>query len=285
MTDDLVPGLYEALLTEELSARIGRARSRGKVVSLESVDDADLADVLARHLHDQVRQSISRIPASRPDRREAQVSIANRLIRELEAPYGSGVPAEVDPEARLLTEIGEAVLLEVAEATPNDSARPATARPGISLRDSVLLTNGHGDLQIGTQLALEIRSADRIDLLCAFVRFAGIRLIRRELEEFLLRGGEMRVIASVYTGSTEKRALDELAGLGASVKVSYETAQTRLHAKAWLFERNSGYHTAYVGSSNLTHSALLEGLEWNVRATAVDNPRIVARIAATFEQY
>ena len=88
----------------------------------------------------------------------------------------------------------------------------------------------------------------------------------------------MRVIASVYTGSTEKRALDELVGLGAKVKVSYETSQTRLHAKAWLFERNSGYHTAYVGSSNLTHSALLDGLEWNVRATAVDNPAIIERI-------
>jgi superfamily II DNA or RNA helicase len=277
MTDELVPGLYETLLTEELNARIGRARGHGKVVALETVGDADLADVLARHLHDQVRESISRIPASHPDRREAQVNLANRLIRELEAPYGSDVPGEVDPEARFL--------LEVSEPGPDDRSRPATARPGISLRDSVLLTNGHGDLQIGTQLALEIRSADRIDLLCAFVRFAGIRLIRRELEEFLLRGGEMRVIASVYTGSTEKRALDELAGLGARVKVSYETAQTRLHAKAWLFERNSGYHTAYVGSSNLTHTALLEGLEWNVRATAVDNPRIVARIAATFEQY
>ena len=45
------------------------------------------------------------------------------------------------------------------------------------------------------------------------------------------------------------------------------------------------FHTAYVGSSNLTHSALLDGLEWNVRATAVDNPSIVGRIQATFEQY
>ena len=104
----------------------------------------------------------------------------------------------------------------------------------------MLLTNGHRDLQIGAQVGLEIGSADRIDLLCAFVRFAGLRLIRAELQEFLLRGGEMRVIASVYTGSTEKRALDELVGLGAKVKVSYETAQTRLHAKAWLFERDSG---------------------------------------------
>ncbi len=104
-------------------------------------------------------------------------------------------------------------------------------------------------------------------------------MIRKELQEFLLRGGQMRVIASVYTGSTEKRALDELVGLGAKVKISYETAQTRLHAKAWLFERNSGFHTAYVGSSNLTHSALLDGLEWNVRATAVDNPAIVGRVS------
>ena len=123
------------------------------------------------------------------------------------------------------------------------------------------------------------------DSLCAFVRFAGLRLIRPELAEFLLGGGEMRVIASVYTGSTEKRALDELVGLGAKVKVSYETSQTRLHAKAWLFQRNSGYHTAYVGSSNLTHSALLDGLEWNVRATEVDNPAIIRQVGATFEQY
>jgi superfamily II DNA or RNA helicase len=277
MTDELVPGLYEALLTGELRERIERARQHGKVVDLEAIGDDALADILARHVHDELLGSISGIPASRSDRRTAQVEVANRLIRELHVPYGSDDASAIDPEASLL--------LEVAQPRSSDSPWSSTPRPGISLRDSVLLTNGHGDLQIGSQLALEIGSANRIDLLSAFVRFAGIRLIRRQLEEFLLRGGEMRAIASVYTGSTEKRALDELVGLGAKVKVSYETAQTRLHAKAWLFERDSGYHTAYVGSSNLTHSALLEGLEWNVRATAVDNPRIVARIAATFEQY
>ena len=276
MTDDLAPGLYESLLTGELRERIERAREQGKIVDLEALGDDAMADVLARHLHDELRDSIAGIPASRPDRRDAQIELANRLIRELRAPYGTEPEAIVDTDARLLVEVRERGGDEPAARTP---------RPGISLRDSVLLTNSHRDLQIGTQLALEIQSADRIDLLSAFVRFAGIRLIRRELQDFLLRGGQMRVIASVYTGSTEKRALDELVGLGAKVKVSYETAQTRLHAKAWLFERESGYHTAYVGSSNLTHSALLEGLEWNVRATAVDNPRIIERITATFEQY
>ncbi len=269
MTDDLTPGLYDRLVTRKVREQIERAQSQGKSVEFDAVDEGDLPDVLARHVHDQVLSSLSGVPSSQADRRIYQINLANRLVRELPGPYGE---QEVGADA--------SALLHVLE-----SGKPRQPRPGIPLRESVLLTNGRGDQQIGSQLALEIGSADQIDLLCAFVRFAGIRLIRRELLEFLLRGGQMRVIASVYTGSTEKRALDELVGLGAKVKVSYETSQTRLHAKAWLFERNSGFHTTYVGSSNLTHSALLEGLEWNVRATAVDNPRIVERVAATFEQY
>ncbi|MBA2382238.1 MAG: DUF3427 domain-containing protein [Chloroflexi bacterium] len=93
------------------------------------------------------------------------------------------------------------------------------------------------------------------------------------------------MIASVYTGSTEKKALDQIVQMGGEVKISFETAQTRLHAKAWLFERNTGFHTAYIGSSNLTRSALVEGLEWNVRISTVDNENIVDRVRATFEQY
>jgi superfamily II DNA or RNA helicase len=278
MPEDLTPGLHEAVVTEELRARIDRARAEGWLVEWATIDDAAIAFILARHIHDRVRDRIAAIPLSTPDRRGTQVKLANRLLSALEADSNSSDDdALVDVDARLMLEVGEPL--------PEDRERRLRLRPGIPLRDSVLLVNGHKDLQIGTQVALEIQSADRVDLLCAFVRFAGLRLIRAELAEFLLRGGDMRVIASVYTGSTEKRALDELVGLGAKVKVSYETAQTRLHAKAWLFQRNSGFDTAYVGSSNLTHSALLDGLEWNVRATSVDNFAIIQRIAATFEQY
>lgn len=271
MTDDLRPGLHEALITEALLARIERAKAAGWLVEWKAVDDSTLAAILARHIHDRALERMEGIPASVGTRRSQQVHIANKLLEVL-ARNGSG--NDLDPV------VGAAdLLLEV-------SRRPeGTPRPGIPLRDSTLLVNGHRDLQIGSQVSLEVQSADRVDLLSAFVRFAGVRLIRRELEGFLLHGGQMRVICTVYTGSTEKRALDELVGLGAKVKVSYETSQTRLHAKAWLFERNSGFHTAYVGSSNLTHSALVDGLEWNVRATEVDNPAIIARVRATFEQY
>jgi HKD family nuclease len=278
VADDFAPGLYEALVTETLRARIERARAAGWVVEWSAIDDATLAEVLAGHIHDRARDGIAGIPTSVGNRRNAQIDLANRVLEVL-APYTTDreIADTINQDAWLL--------MDVEPPLPPGRARVPRPRPGIPLRTSELLVNGHKDLQIGTQVALEIQSANRVDLLCAFVRWAGLRLIRRELEEFLLRGGEMRVIASVYTGSTEKRALDDLVGLGAKVKISYETSQTRLHAKAWLFERDSGYHTAYVGSSNLTHSALLDGLEWNVRATAIDNAAIIDRVRATFEQY
>ena len=278
MPDDLTPGLHEALVTQALQSQIERARAQGWLVEWEAIDDVILADVLARHIHERARARIGGIPMATDHRPQAQVDLANRVLEVLAAySAGDGAHDIVNSGARLLLEVD-------APAAPG-RARHVRPRPGIPLRDSVLLVNGHNDLQIGSQVALEIQSADRIDLLCAFVQFAGLRLIRTELADFLLRGGAMRVIASVYTGSTEKRALDELVGLGAKVRVSYDTARTRLHAKAWFFERESGYDTAYVGSSNLTHSALLDGLEWNVRATAVDNPAIIDQIRATFEQY
>ena len=158
-------------------------------------------------------------------------------------------------------------------------------RPTLSLRRTGLLVNGRRDVQIASEIAREIPSADRIDLLCAFVRHSGLRLFRSELEERVREGAQVRVIASVYTGSTERRALDALVDLGAQVKVSYEVARTRLHAKAWLFHRHSGLHTAYIGSSNLTHTAQIEGLEWNVRVSAAENPEVIERFEATFEQY
>jgi hypothetical protein len=89
----------------------------------------------------------------------------------------------------------------------------------------------------------------------------------------------------VFTGSTERKALDWLVARGAQVKVSYDTQSTRLHAKAWLFRRASGYSTAYIGSSNLSKLALVDGVEWNVRLSQVGSPDIIEKFDATFETY
>ncbi|OSC44047.1 hypothetical protein B5181_43530, partial [Streptomyces sp. 4F] len=89
-----------------------------------------------------------------------------------------------------------------------------------------------------------------------------------------------------YMGATERRALDRLVdAYGAEVRVNYELRSTRLHAKAWLFGRNSGYHTAYVGSSNLSRAALLHGLEWNVRLSSIATPDVIDKFTTTFDSY
>jgi superfamily II DNA or RNA helicase len=79
--------------------------------------------------------------------------------------------------------------------------------------------------------------------------------------------------------------LKELINLGADVRVSYDTTATRLHAKAWMFHRESGLSTAYIGSSNLTYSAQVSGLEWNVRVSGARNPDVVSKMEAVFDSY
>src|SRR5213079_3014061 len=68
-------------------------------------------------------------------------------------------------------------------------------------------------------------------------------------------------------------------------KVSYDTSSTRLHAKAWLFERQTGFSTAYIGSSNMSVAALSDGLEWNVRVSAIETPSVLRKFRTTFETY
>jgi HKD family nuclease len=94
------------------------------------------------------------------------------------------------------------------------------------------------------------------------------------------------VITTTYMGATERAALDRLAReLGAEVRIQYDAARTRLHAKAWMFRRRTRYDTAYVGSSNLSRAALLDGVEWNVRLSRGATPSLLDKFHGTFDTY
>ena len=275
--DDLPFGLYERLVTAGLKARLLRFHSATAHIVTEEIDAAETHAILARHIATVVARALDALPQE--DRAAAQSDLTNKIISSLAAN-----PADGRPNDDLVQSPPEQLrAIQRIARLPNEDWN--VIAPLVALSASDLLVNARGEPGLAHALAHEIPSADSIDLLCAFVRWHGLRLLADPLEALCRAGRPLRVITTVFTGSTERKALDWLVARGAQVKVSYDTQSTRLHAKAWLFRRASGYSTAYIGSSNLSKSALVDGVEWNVRLSQVGSPDILEKFDATFETY
>ncbi|WP_420176861.1 DUF3427 domain-containing protein [Luteococcus sp. OSA5] len=256
-------GLYESLITRALADELAASPL---AADYDDVDPADQPDVLARHLAEALRRRLPRNP-------EERVAVVKQLLDLLDSP-------EDEPLApiRQLTRLSP-------EAGPGTRA-VTHLRPSTPLSDVALLTNAPGEPNLGHELRAEMASADRIDLLCAFVQWHGLRFLEAELADARERGVPIRVVTTTYIGGTERRALDRLIEeFGAEVRVQYDARVTRLHAKAWLFHRRSGFDTGYVGSSNLSRAALVDGAEWNVRLSSASTGHLLDKFAATFESY
>lgn len=268
-------GLYEALITEALQAHL-ETLGEPLVPHREPLRAAEVGDRIGLHLSRVLNRALSAIDDK--SRVRAGVALARHLIEIIDSTVAH---ANALPDRPV--ELGE--MLRALRLRLPDGRPESIAAPLIPLLDTTLLTNAPGEPRVGHQVTAEIQSANRIDLLMAFIRMSGIAPMLTALREHCASGRALRVLTTTYTNSTEARALDALKSLGAEVKVSYDTSTTRLHAKAWLFHRASGYSTAYIGSSNLTHSAQISGLEWNVRVSAARNPDVIDKVAAVFESY
>jgi superfamily II DNA or RNA helicase len=270
---ELIPGLYETLITREIEERL-RALPARLGAQRERLETAELPARLAGHFAAVLQRVLEGLDAER----------AREVLDELLRALARGTANSSETEAEALIE-GEAALLRaVAELLPS-GALALPPSPLLPLVDTALLTPTRGEPAVGHQIESEAHSADRIDVLMAFVRWSGIVPLREALRRHRQRGRPLRLLTTTYTGTTELRALEALRELGAEIKVSYDTSKTRLHAKAWLFHRASGFSTAYIGSSNLTHSAQLTGLEWNLRVSGVQNPSVLSKFEAVFETY
>lgn len=260
----LDPGLYELLVTTGLSAALDDQTHQSHDRTFADVDAADAPHVLTQHLSAVISRTLASLPA------EEQIETANRLLQAIpEAVHSDTVTAG----PQLLTSVTAPM-------------SPPPRRPSTPLTDVALFTNSRSDPQLGSELRLEMASADHIDLLCAFVQWSGIRVLEDALRAAAERGVSIRVLTTTYIGATDRRALDYFVReLGAEVRVNYDSQSTHLHAKAWMFHRKSGFPTAYVGSSNMSRAALVDGLEWNVRLSKHATPTLLDKFSSTFATY
>jgi len=268
-------GLYEVLVTEALEASL-REIEAWLEAERDELRSAEAADRLALHVGRVLRRTLESVADA--ERVERGVELVRRILATMDDVVAGADAAQDAP-------LPPGSVLRALAARRPDGSRERLLVPLIPLLDTTLLTNAPGEPRVGHQIRTEIDSADRIDVVMAFIRRSGIRPFVDPLHRHCAAGRPLRVLTTTYTGSTESAALDELAQLGAHVRVSYDTSATRLHAKAWLFHRDSGFSTAYIGSSNLTHSAQSSGLEWNVRVSGARNPDVVQKVTAVFEGY
>ena len=269
-------GLREALLTGRLEQALEALAPSVLEPELAELSDGEASDRISRHVARLLAQAIDAAPER--ERTSEGIRLAREVLQRL-----SAVAKPADLSLDIPSEPGQ-VLYALLTTRPDGSLEPIE-RPLTPLLDTTVFTNAPGEPTVGHELRAEVDSAESIDVVMAFIRFSGVRPLLEVIQRHCQRGKSVRILTTTYTNSTEQRALDELTARGAEVRVSYDTTMTRLHAKAWIFHRAEGYSTAYVGSSNLTHSAQVTGLEWNVRLSGVRNPDALAKIAAVFDSY
>ena len=274
-------GIYEQVVSEDIGRELDtlppERRATGKI------DQGEASRVLSQYVAGVVEKGLDMLHDSGEDLNR-QVQLANRIVELIraETQENSFSGLQVDPRAeQLLALLSEQDGLIAANKTAKDLPRPET-----SISRSSLFTGAVHEPQMFSELKKEIRSADHIDFLVSFIRWSGLRLILEELRDFTDNGGHLRVITTTYMGATDFKSVDWLASRpNTEVRISYDTKRTRLHAKAYVFLRENGFSTAYVGSSNLTNPAISSGLEWNLKVTAQDQPETLQKINATFDSY
>jgi superfamily II DNA or RNA helicase len=272
MSEKMRPGAYDQLITQEVASQLeGLPAER---ILREVLEEDEAPQVLARHLQFLIRRAIASV--SEKDDRLAKIKMSNQIVNAIAA-LSDGVVGDDD----LITENDEPILWAIDRELESNSFES----PAVRLSDSALLVNGRNQPSIGHELNKELTSADDVDLLCSFVMNTGLNVLEKNLASVVARGGKVRVLTTTYMGATQKKALDRLVRLGAEVRVSYDGTTTRLHAKSWLLRRDSGATTAYVGSSNLSKAAMIDGIEWNVRLSAREQLHIIETIGTTFENY
>jgi superfamily II DNA or RNA helicase len=271
MSAKLSYGLYDTLLDLSLQ-KLLQENPELRVV-LKKLDESEQPARYAAFIAGLLKQALlhEKDPAGRHE-------LCNRVIDLLAA----------DPEQDFLRQhrLVEPPRSLLYEITPPYLASSGLSRPQTSMVESSLFTGAPAEPQLVHELLQEMASADQVDILISFIKWSGLRLLLPGFEELRQREVPVRVLTTSYMGASDAPAVEWLAHLpNVEVKISYDTQRTRLHAKAYHFQRHSGLSTAYIGSANISQAAMTSGLEWNLKVTAQDLPQILEKFRAEFDTY
>jgi superfamily II DNA or RNA helicase len=278
----LQEGLYEQLITKIVSRKLEDLDQEAYFIEKVKVDRAEASRYLSQYLTDTITYALNGITGD--DDLHQKIELSNKIIQVLiqELPTLRLSENLIENEGKLL----QAVIKKLDFAYPDFAGRIKQIMPYTRLSQSELFTGSNAGISLESEIKKEILSSDEICWLVSFIKFSGIRIFKDELEEFTNSGRKLRIITTTYMGATDAKAVEFLARLkNTEIKVSYNTEHERLHAKAYLFLRNSGFNTGYIGSSNLSRSALTNGLEWNLKVTTREVGHIIDKFQKTFDTY
>jgi len=274
-------GIYEQLITQLVEQNLDR---ESFYVGERALEPGEAATWLSRFLTRIIEIAMDSVPHS-DNRISEQINLANTIVQWL----SKHVRDEQLITENLLDSQGKILTALFDKANPIAADLPKyveSIMPITGLTQSELFCGSNVGVSLETEIKREIQSSDKIYWFVSFIKWAGIRIFKNELESFTRSGKELKIITTSYMGATDAKAVEFLASLpNTEVKLSYNTNRERLHAKSYLFMRNTGFHTGYIGSSNLSHSALTSGLEWNLKITSQEIPHIIEKSLSTFETY
>jgi len=265
-----------------IAAKLDQLDSDSFWIHKSKIDEEEAAAILSMHLAKVIRFALNTFKGK--ERISDQIKLANQIIHFL----NEVIEKEEFKEDLVVVQgqILDAVFSKIGTSEVRWSKKLKEITPYTRFTHSELFTGGNVGLSLESELKKEILSADEIDFLVSFIKFKGIIILEKALRAFTERGGKLRIITTTYMGATDYRAIELLSDLpNTEIKISYNSSNERVHAKAYLFKRKSGFHTGYVGSSNFSRSALTDGLEWNLKITTKEVAHIIDKFEKTFESY
>ncbi len=127
------------------------------------------------------------------------------------------------------------------------------------------------------QLKMSISKANQIDIIVSFLMESGVKMLIKDLKAALNRGAQVRILTGNYLGITQPSALYLIKKeLGDRIDLRFYNEKERsFHPKAYIFHYGAAGEI-YIGSSNISRSALTSGIEWNYRFSSVsDNKNFI----------